>query len=285
MSTSSPQGEDGGADLVYTVKGRMRKPSAKALAAAESSSSSGIVQVSSSSSPSRSGSSGSRRMLSLQYAVAETVVNDDEVDPELHWVDARDEAITIEMVSVGEWRTKGFGKHIVAKISAPPSQSVKKQTPLMVPDNVVPVKPETVGVDGPPLSEGILSPKQMHADEPDLMDSHSEDSLSRQPHQISEIKRKRGRPFKGQEKPIEERLLIETTKIRRLIDDVIRKGDSSEFYMRLRQVVADLDSVINLMPQKDEQPPLPSSANAINFLHAPLPEPDEQQGPEPASIL
>jgi hypothetical protein len=89
-------------------------------------------------------------------------------------------------------------------------------------------------------SEELMSPKQALADEPD-MDPHSEE-------QQVEVKRKRGRPFKGQEKPIEERLMIETCKIRRLIDDVIRKGDSSEFFTRLRKIASDLDSVMTLMP-------------------------------------
>jgi len=205
-----------------SLKGRLRKPSAKALAAAESvSAPSGSQPVT----PSRSSTRQQRQsVLSFQFAVAESVVNDDEEDNQL---DAREKAITIETIPMNEWRSKGFmravGRIPVAAEPEPVHVSVA----------------ETTGSEAGG-SEELMSPKQALADEPD-MDPHSEE-------QQVEVKRKRGRPFKGQEKPIEERLMIETCKIRRLIDDVIRKGDSSEFFTRLRKIASDLDSVITLMP-------------------------------------
>lgn len=238
-------------EVVVSVKGRLRKPSAKALAAAEATStSSGTLPLVLT--PSRS-SSRRQPVLSLQFAVAESVVNDEE---ELV-LDAREEAVTIETVSVSEWRARGFAKPIAPK----------KQQVIVEPEQVPMTVAETTGSEAGGSDE-LQSPKQAPAEEPD-MDTHSEDSAAVRQQQV-EVKRKRGRPFKGQEKPIEERLMVETSKIRRLIDDVIRKGDSSEFFTRLRKIASDLDSVMALMPVGDRP-------HGDNLLPQPIDEAGDNQ--------
>ena len=221
-------------ELLTSVKGRLRKPSAKALAAAGGmSSSSGVIQVSS--------GVNQKSILSLQFAVAETVVNDEEL-PFEEGVDARPEGITIETVALSDWRNKGFHQR---KIS------------------LLPEVLETTGSEGGGSDEVVMTTPKNELDMMIESSSHSEDSLGGATTNItkgaqqSEVKRKRGRPFKGQEKPIEERLMIETSKIRRLIDDVMRKGsmDSScDFLVRLRNVAAELDTVLATMPSKFLQP-------------------------------
>ena len=219
----------GSGESMASIKGRLRKPSAKAMAAAETTG--GVVAVSPRPSSSTTSPVVRRSILSLQYAVAETVVNDEEV-PEDHIL-ARDESITIEMIGLAEWKAK---------------RRARKQSVSMIDTNLPPTPPK-VEEGGPvalisPSSAGDVTTdvSPVHVEDGDMLgDSHSEDSS----HKVQpEVKRKRGRPFKGQEKPIEERLMIETSKIRRLIDDVIRKGGDNEFFIRLRKIASDLDEVL-----------------------------------------
>ena len=233
--TSTSVGEDG------TIKGRLRKPSAKALAAAESV---GGVVVSSPREISKPASTRTQRsILSLQYAVAETVVNDEEEIDESSA--ARDEAVTIEMVPATEWK----GRKRPAKQRQQPVINTSQEMKLIESDiggvNVVSPTGGELTTDASPVA---------HNGDELIGDSNSEDSarLMAEDKQQVEVKRKRGRPFKGQEKPIEERLMVETSKIRRLIDDVIRKGGDGEFFIRLRRIASDLDDVLQIMPNNGD---------------------------------
>jgi hypothetical protein len=162
-------------------------------------------------------------------------VNDEEV-PEDHIL-ARDESITIEMIGLAEWKAK---------------RRARKQSVSMIDTNLPPTPPKaeeggTVALISPSSAGDVTTDvSPVHVEDADMLgDSHSEDSS----HKVQpEVKRKRGRPFKGQEKPIEERLMIETSKIRRLIDDVIRKGGDNEFFIRLRKIASDLDEVLESGP-------------------------------------
>ena len=258
-SVSAPISESG--ELLPTSnKGRLRKPSAKALAAAEAviPAISGIVKVPTPPAAAAAVTTETphhhrRPILSLQYAVAETVVNDEEL-PFEDGVDARPDGITIESIGLADWRTRGF---------------ITRRKKSWVPPAPIELPAAAAETSGSSSDHGS-SPK--HEEPMDSSPTHSsEDSkVVSGHHQPAEVKRKRGRPFKGQEKPIEERLMIETSKIRRLIDDVIRKGDNStagaEFFLRLRNIASDLDSVMALMPPSTGGPSKEEDHEDNNFL-------------------
>jgi 8-oxo-dGTP diphosphatase len=144
--------------------------------------------------------------LSLQCAVAEVVMNADDADLVIN---PRSSPVLIEKIATSVWRTRRQSLTPKRKIS----EEVKEE---------LPAAPSVVSEDKHDV---------------DLDQSLGGDAGA-------ESKRKRGRPFKGQEKPIEERLLMETSKIRRLIEDVLRKNPASLMCSKLRQIVADIDSVI-----------------------------------------
>lgn len=256
-SSNSPSLGDEDAAIAATIKGRLRKPSAKALAAADSAVG---VTVSTPREVSRVAPQPSRTqksILSLQYAVAETVVNDEEEIDESSA--ARKEAVTIEMISANEW--KGRKRNVV-----------KRQQPIINTSHEMKLSDsENRGANVMSPTGGEIttdaSPSLVAHNADELIgDSNSEDSarLLMEDKQQPEVKRKRGRPFKGQEKPIEERLMVETSKIRRLIDDVIRKGGDGEFFVRLRKIASDLDDVLQIMPNSGDSGIIISASSSVH---------------------
>ena len=208
----------------------------------------------------------------LQSAVAEVILEDEEAEHSnsADQVEARLEPVTVDSLPAGEWRTLGWTwyerraralKRRQDSRSSRNRSSVRKVTaksediapPAAHQSAEEPSGESLESAEHDAKSEEILNLKisdEYHnpADE----DSQSESSRHEDGTRTSmasptggEVKRKRGRPFKGQEKPIEERLMIETTKIRRLIDDIMRKGSvESEFCLRLRNIARDLDEVM-----------------------------------------
>lgn len=251
-------GEDEAA-IAATIKGRLRKPSAKALAAAESTVAAGVVvSTSRETKVAPSSSKAQKSVLSLQYAVAETVVNDEEEIDESSA--ARVEAVTIETIPVNEWKSRK--RHAVKRQQ--PTIDTSQEMKLIESDKRVTVMSPAGGditTDASP-SQGAHNPDEL------IGDTNSEDSArmmtSIEDKHQPEVKRKRGRPFKGQEKPIEERLMVETSKIRRLIDDVIRKGGDGEFFIRLRKIASDLDDVLQIMPNSGDSGIMISASSSVH---------------------
>lgn len=221
-------------DMYQTLKGRLRRPSAKALASNLKSPEPVLVAV--------------KSVLSLQSGVAEIVMNDDELAEEP--IEARPEAVTVETVMAADWREKGFEE----KRPKTPRRSAVKREPkisttpkLELDQDLIVAKTEEKPLLVPVEPVPFIEPVGEHDDD----DSQSETSVrpdgSMPGASPTEVKRKRGRPFKGQEKPVEERLMIETSKIRRLIDDIMRKGTAeSELCLRLRNIAKDLDEVMSI---------------------------------------
>ena len=182
-------------------------------------------------------------IVSLQVAVAEVVIEEDGE----HYGEGRVYPITLETVPSNEWRQ--FGRRWNKRSSGRPRK---------LPDQIQPVEQEQPQQKEEIKDEELFEQQQVEEVVTDEVcdpgdDSESEKLLS-SPN--NEVKRKRGRPFKGQEKPVEERLLIETSKIRRLIDDILRKSDSThtaEFCLKLRNVARDLDDAMLMQHHKIEQ--------------------------------
>ncbi len=216
-------------------KGRLRRPSAKILANA-SPPTAAAAPV-----------SWKQAHLVLQSGVAEVVMNDAEAD---HFLEPRPAPITVDL-----WSSKK--SVFLPKEPKPPSETTVSSPVLGVSSKDELVLEEKLLVLPEPPDDGG-SFESVAGD--DLAQSGSTNPTSTSP---NEVKRKRGRPFKGQEKPIEERLLIETSKIRRLIDDILRKGpkESSEFCNRLRTIANDLDDVMTLAEDAatERHPPPPPS--------------------------
>jgi len=208
--------DDQTTQMYMAVKGRKRKPSAKLLDVLQEDTEPRIIAPPITGFPE----------LSLECAVAETVMNATDAG----WmINPRSSPVLIEKIAAHVWRMSGVKKRQSTtprrKISSPASlEEIVKPEPTAAEDET---KVEE------PLVPGTVDEKQ----EISVLDDHAAET--------AESKRKRGRPFKGQEKPIEERLLMETAKIRRLIEDVLRKNSAaSPMCLKLRQIVQDIDSVM-----------------------------------------
>jgi hypothetical protein len=227
-----------GDDMYQSLKGRLRRPSAKALAAAVKPES-----ISAATEPVAVVKAPPTSVLSLQSGVAEMVMNDEELPEEP--IEARPDAVTLETVAAAEWRQKGFAKTPVRRPSSRRTEQ-KISTPKAAPTKL------EIAADEPKLVEAKTEESGERLQ--DDSESDSETTVSVRPDgsvpgaaSPTEVKRKRGRPFKGQEKPVEERLMIETCKIRRLIDDIMRKGTAeSELCLRLRNIAKELDEVMSI---------------------------------------
>jgi hypothetical protein len=238
----------------YMSLRRLRKPSAKILESTV------VVRPVPPQTPTR---------LFLQSAVGEVVINDEGEE-----IAARDEPLTIESVLVGD-STSAEDDSVEGKRR--PGRP-KKQAPRTAERGRTPVAgspvqnltwgglPDAVVASPAPVVEPEPEKKEVQVEEEetvvkaelppindDIMmeDQSDSDSESRQggvslisPSSAGGVKRKRGRPFKGQEKPIEERLMMETAKIRRLLEDVMRKGAESELCLKLRNVAREIDEVL-----------------------------------------
>jgi hypothetical protein len=148
--------------------------------------------------------------LVLQSAVAEVVMNDSESEM---WLEARP----------GPYNVSMFKKVI------------KEEKPVVA---AVVMEETKVEDDG----TGSVDSSTAHTHD----DGVNESSMALS---SPEVKRKRGRPFKGQEKPIADRVMIETSKLRRLLDDMLRKTtESAEFCIKLRTITRDLDELMTTAP-------------------------------------
>lgn len=181
--------------------------------------------------------------LSVQSAVAETVV--DSADAELA---ARTELLTVEETPLTLWKLHGFNwdlgkrKTLVAQKldKTEENEDVGEETTAAIPQVELSLAPP------PPASEHHVKELEVVEDQEEASSgSRSEETgFFSSPVEVNN-KRKRGRPFKGQEKPAEERLVIETCKIRRLIDDILRKGNAeSQLCLRLKNIARELDEVL-----------------------------------------
>ena len=237
-------------DMYLSVKSRLRRPSAKLLANQFITEQPTTV-VKSPPSP----ISVRAIMLVLQSAVAESCF----AESEEYFVEARDSPITIESVDANDWRLRGWATKQVRNKVKPSTPSSKKPGRVVAPRRAsreelqsVMKGPSDTVVKSEEVKEFVEVEKPMIDTEflPVVEDDSVSDSGSRNDEiRVSSptegVKRKRGRPFKGQEKPIEERLMIETSKIRRLIDDIMRKGNNdSAFCLRLRSIISDLDEAM-----------------------------------------
>lgn len=181
--------------------------------------------------------------LSVQSAVAETVV--DSADAELA---ARTELLTVEETPLTLWKLHGFNwdlgirKTLVAQKldKTEEIEDAVEETTTAIPQAELSLAPT------PPASEQHVKEQDVIEDPEEASSgSRSEETgFFSSPVEVNN-KRKRGRPFKGQEKPAEERLVIETCKIRRLIDDILRKGNAeSKLCLRLKNIARELDEVL-----------------------------------------
>ena len=241
-------------DMYATLKSRLRRPSAKLLL-----SPSGAPLTPST----NSGSPPSRRQpatLSLQAAVAETLLSEDSADG----LPARTCSVTLETAPLNQWKLHGFswdlGRRslpsklkkstkilLVEQENVANNSSSKVEEAAPAPDTITTLKKEEEEAPlVPSLPPPLISPLSLPEGQAEDEEESSEATLAAtSPCAGGEVKRKRGRPFKGQEKPVEERLMIETCKIRRLIDDIMRKGNGeSQLCLRLKNIARDLDEVL-----------------------------------------
>jgi len=238
--------------MYATLKSRLRRPSAKLLL-----SPSGAPLTPST----NSGSPPSRRQpatLSLQAAVAETLLSEDSADG----LPARTCSVTLETAPLNQWKLHGFSwdlgrrscsSKLKKSTKIPPveqenlaNSSSKVEEAAPVPDTITTLKKEEEEAPLVPTPPPLISPLSLPEGQAEDEEESSEATLAAtSPCAGGEVKRKRGRPFKGQEKPVEERLMIETCKIRRLIDDIMRKGNGeSQLCLRLKNIARDLDEVL-----------------------------------------
>ena len=254
-SVSSVLGDDQDptSQMYLAVKGRKRKPSAKLLdVLQEDVVEPVIVHQSSFRLPTTVLTSGAPE-LSLQCAVAETIMNEEDTEWILY---PRASPVLIEKIPLHVWRMSATssrkppaGQRSATtpkrKVASPPPQPTAAVITEEEEEDRVEAKSEPI------FSE--FKPEEIGDEKPVDETTVSSDHL------LAESKRKRGRPFKGQEKPIEERLLMETSKIRRLIEDILRKNSSNTMCLKLRQIVNDLDSVL----QENERSMRPASRALI----------------------
>ena len=303
-------------DMYQSLKGRLRKPSAKMLESItspeKSPSAAGSVVAAPTPKPTVIPTAAplKPRYLALQSGVAEVVFSDPTEPSE---VEARDSAVTVESVPTNEWHLYGWvwqEKLRVTKAArrAPVARKTTESTtsgasPVAKKSSTRP-KP-SVKLDEPLVEEKDEFIDNLATDDQSIVaksetnenigdDDSQSDSGSPEESRLASpaeggVKRKRGRPFKGQEKPIEERLMIETTKIRRLIDDIMRKGNAdSEYCLRLRNIARDLDEVMamNIVTSSsplngpaEEQPSdmLPETIDSI--------PPQQETTPEATSVI
>ena len=235
----SPSGasvvEDESNPMYLSLKGRVRRPSAKVLEK-EVVYTPAVVTVQPS----------VQHVVSLQIGVAEVMI-----DEEGHVMDSgRSFPETIETVLSSDWKLHG-------RTEKPKSGRPRKK--------VIAVPKEEMLVEPMPVAEPVQEEEHKEENKEEEIMSDSESAKITSPFD-GQGKRKRGRPFKGQEKPVEERLLIETSKIRRLIDDILRKsGDHSthttDFCLKLRNVARDIDDAMIHFPT-----PSPSFGPEIGLL-------------------
>jgi hypothetical protein len=236
-------------DMYLSVKSRLRKPSAKLLANTEP----GVLK----SPPSPVSNRAS--LLVLQSAVAESSV----AESDEYLVEVREFPVTIESVDANDWRQHGWSakqvkgsrsKQSSTPNSRKPTRVVLARRGSMKDESSTQGSSEAL-VDSPKIEEIKQSVETVKptldtellpvAEDDSVSDAGSRNDEMRASSPAEGVKRKRGRPFKGQEKPIEERLMIETSKIRRLIDDIMRKGNNdSAFCLRLRTIISDLDEAM-----------------------------------------
>lgn len=247
--------------MYQSLKGRLRRPSAKMESSPEVLKSGDKFEVLK---LEKHPPQTNQPVVSLQVAVAEVVINEEAFSH----IAARPSPVTLEAVPAADWKSLGrLWQGPPAKRPPPKRRSTPREKKIfLLLDEKMEEKEEVDGmmVEGEVEVADHLLPSPV---------SESDSEMSGKMFGVSSpngVKRKRGRPFKGQEKPVEERLMIETSKIRRLIDDILRKGGEShtaEFCLKLRNVARDIDEAMM----------------SANFAH--LASPATVHADDPASLL
>jgi len=250
------------------VKSRRRKPSAKVLESIDSFPITGNSSSAGSSTPSLVDLAVTHQ-LTFECAVAEVIINDeDETVDGSEWI-SRASSVIVEKIPCNLWRN--FGWSWKSQQQQPPRKTTSNRKSSTTPrasriatdntlsspqevikeDEEMDMKMEETIEDEKVIDEIVNTAVITVPEDTGVAGSTAGDdyigSGTGQTIPGDSVKRKRGRPFKGQEKPIEERLLIETSKIRRLIEDILRKtsGGSIEFCNKLKKIVTDIDDVMS----------------------------------------